>query len=66
MLFFIIVFEPKFKLNRLEVITDKRSAFDIINPQLSKGGGGQMDHPIGFSDLKFEAFKQWKWNFQYL
>ena len=45
MLFFIIVFEPKFKLNRLEVITDKRSAFDIINPQTSKGGGGQMDPP---------------------
>ena len=27
------------------------------------GGGGQMDPPIGFSDLKFEAFKQSKWNF---
>ena len=26
-----------------------------INPQTSKGG--QMDPPIGFSDLKFEAFK---------
>ena len=29
-------------------------------------GGGQMDPPIIFSDLKFEAFKQSKWNFQYL
>ena len=29
-------------------------------------GGGQMDPPIGFSDLKFEALKQSKWNFQYL
>ena len=27
--------------------------------------GGQMD-PLGFSDLKFEAFKQSKWNFHYL
>ena len=24
------------------------------------GGGGHMEHPIGFSDLKFEAFKQSK------
>ena len=22
------------------------------------GGGDQMEHPIGFSDLKFEAFRQ--------
>ena len=34
--------------------------FNIINPQISKGG--QMDPPIGFSDLKFEAFKQSKRN----
>ena len=25
-----------------------------------RGGGGQMDPPIGFLDLKFEAFKQSK------
>ena len=34
-----------------------------INPRTSKrsgGGGDQMDPPIGFSDLKFEAFKQSK------
>ena len=31
------------------------------------GGGGESNGPsIGFSDLKFEAFKQSKWNFQYL
>ena len=29
-------------------------------------GGDQMDTPIGFSSLKFETFKQSKWNFQYL
>ena len=34
------------------------------NPQTSRGG--QMDLPIGFSNPKFEAFKQAKWNFQYL
>ena len=36
---------------------------------MSKGGGGrggEMDPPISFSDLKFEAFNQSKWNFQYL
>ena len=33
---------------------------------MSKGGGGQMDTLIGFLDLTFEAFKQSKWNFQYL
>ena len=33
---------------------------------LERPKGSQMDHPIGFSDLKFEAFKQSKWNFQYL
>ena len=32
-----------------------------VNPRTSKGGGrGQMDPHIGFSDLKFEAFKQSK------
>ena len=31
-----------------------------------EGGSGQIDPSIGFSDLKFEAFKQSKWNFQYL
>ena len=30
------------------------------------GGGSQIDIPIGFPDLKFETFKQSKWNFQYL
>ena len=31
-----------------------------------RGGGVKWTPPIGFSDLKFEAFKQSKWNFQYL
>ena len=34
-----------------------------INPRTSKGGGGGSGSngpPIGFSDLKFEAFKQSK------
>ena len=32
-----------------------------VNPRTSNGrGGGQMDPPIGFSDLKFEAFKHIK------
>ena len=31
-----------------------------VNPRTSKGGRGQMDPHIGFSDLKFEAFKQSK------
>ena len=29
-------------------------------PRTSKGGGGSNGPPIGFSDLKFEAFKQSK------
>ena len=41
-----------------------------INPRTSKGGGGgggiKWTPPIGFSDLKLEAFKQSKWNFQHL
>ena len=44
--------------------------FVVFNPRTSKGGwgggGGVKWIPIGFSDLKFEAFKQSKWNFQYL
>ena len=28
--------------------------------------GGSNGPPIGFTDLNFEAFKQTKWNFQYL
>ena len=36
-----------------------------IRLTLERPEGGQMDPPpIGFSDLKFEAFKQSKWNFQ--
>ena len=32
-----------------------------LNPlTLERPRGGQMDPPIGFSDLKFEAFKQSK------
>ena len=42
--------------------------FSQFYPRTSKGGGGGGSNgpPIGFSDLKFEAFKQSKWNFQYL
>ena len=36
------------------------------NPKTINVQGGQMDPPIGFSDLKFKAFKQSNWNFQYL
>ena len=32
---------------------------NIINPRTSKGGD-QIDPPLGFSDLKFEAFEQSK------
>ena len=31
-----------------------------LNPQVPKRGEGQMNPPIGFSDLKFEAFKESK------
>ena len=37
----------------------------VFNPRTSKGEG-QMNSPpprIGFSDIKFEAFRQSKWNF---
>ena len=36
-----------------------------INPRTFKEEG-QMAPPIGFLDLNFEAFKQSKWNLQYL
>ena len=29
----------------------------LFNPRTSKEGGGSNGPPIGFSDLKFEAFK---------
>ena len=38
-----------------------------LNPRTSKGvSNGPLRRPIGFSELKFEVFKQSKWNFQYL
>ena len=42
------------------------SKFSLKLLTLKCPGGGQMDPPIGFSDQKFEAFKQSKWNFQHL
>ena len=38
----------------------------LERPRWVGGGGGSNEVPIGFLDLKFEAFKQSKWNFQYL
>ena len=36
------------------------------NLTLERQKGGQMNSPIGFSNLKIKALKQWKLNFQYL
>ena len=41
----------------LEVFLGK---IEVFNPRMSKGGGDQMDPPIGVSNLKLEAFKQSK------
>ena len=43
-------------------------SISMVTPRTSKeeGGGESNGHPIGFSDLKFEAFIQSKRNFQYL
>ena len=45
------------------LILDKRLVLIVSFLALTlqrPGGGGQMDSPIGFSDLKFEVFKQTK------
>ena len=52
---------PKEKLRKGKR-TFRFSGATLFNPQTSKGGGGEGVKwtPIGFSDLKFEAFKQSK------
>ena len=40
---------------------DPNEELNILTLERPRGRGGvQMDRPIGFSDLKFEAFKQSK------